>query len=94
VVAAVLLRPVADQLEPANDLPYGEETNDLGSDNANGRPLSVGHAADLSKEILRACVAGLVCDAVKEGGWVAESVHGRLHVCLHCLDGAVWRIRD
>jgi hypothetical protein len=90
VVAAVLLRPVAHQLEPADDLADGEESDDFSSDNANGRPLCVGHAADLGEEVLGCGVAGLGCDAVHERSGLAEGVHGWLHVCLHCLDGAVW----
>lgn len=41
VLAAVLLRPVANQLESADDLADREETNDLSSDDADGRPLCV-----------------------------------------------------
>jgi hypothetical protein len=86
----VLLRPVADQLEPADDLAYGEEANDLGGDDANGRPLCVGHAAQLGEDVLWGGVAGFAGDAVEEGGWLAEGVDGGLHVLLHCLDGAGW----
>lgn len=41
VLAAVLLCPVANQLESADDLADREETNDLRSDDADGRPLCV-----------------------------------------------------
>lgn len=53
MLATVFLRPVADKLEPANNLADGEEANHLSSDDADGCPLGVGHAADLGEQVLR-----------------------------------------
>lgn len=64
----VLLRPVADKLEPADDLANGEETNDLSSYNANGCPLCARHATDLREDVLGIGVAGLAGDAIEEAG--------------------------
>lgn len=89
VLAAVLLRPVADELEPANNLADGEETNNLGSNDTDGCPLCSRHSTDLGEHVLRRRVAGFACDAVEQGRRVAEGVQRRLHVCLHLLDGAV-----
>jgi hypothetical protein len=52
LVVTVLLGPVSDQLESANDLTNGEETNDLSSYDSNGHPLCVRHAAYLSEKVL------------------------------------------
>jgi hypothetical protein len=84
-----LLRPVSDQLEPANDLADGEEANDLGDDDADGRPLGARHAADLRENVLGLHAVGLGRDAVHERAGVAEHVQRGLDVVLHRLNGAV-----
>lgn len=47
----VLLGPVANQLETANDLANGEEANDLGSNYANRVPLCAGDVSDLCDDV-------------------------------------------
>jgi hypothetical protein len=89
VVAVVLLRPVSDQLEPADDLANGEEANDLRRYDANGHPLCVRHAADLGHEVLGCGVGRHALDAVEQGRGLLNGVHRWLHVGLHCLDGSV-----
>lgn len=86
----VLLGPVANKLETADDLANREEANHLGDNYTHRVPLFAGDVPDLCKDVgglLRGAV-GFAGYAVEERGWVAESVQGGLDVVLHRLDGS------
>jgi hypothetical protein len=86
-LSAVALLPVPNELEPANDLANGEETNHLGSDNTGAPVLCARRATDLREE-------GVGVHAVHKRGGVAERVERRLEVALDGLDGTVSCERD
>jgi hypothetical protein len=90
-VVLVLLLPVANKLESANDLANGEETDDLGKNNTHRVPLFAGHVPNLRKDVggLLGGAVGLAGYAVEEGAGVAESVQCGLDVVLHSLNGSV-----
>jgi hypothetical protein len=83
-----LLLPVADKLEAADNLTDGEETENLGRNNASRHPLCAGHAADLREHVVGVGVA----ETADERGRLAERAECRLHVRLHCLDGTEVRL--
>jgi hypothetical protein len=83
-----LLLPVTDKLEAANNLADGEETENLGRNNASRHPLCAGHAADLREHV----VGVGVTEAADERRRLAERAERRLHVRLHCLDGTEVRL--
>jgi hypothetical protein len=83
-----LLLPVADKLEAADNLADGEETENLGRNNASRHPLCAGHAADLREHVVGVGVA----ETADERRRLAERAERRLHVRLHCLDGTEVRL--
>ncbi len=89
-VVLVLLGPVANKLETADNFANGEETNNLSDNYAHRVPLFAGHVPDLCKNVggLLGGAVGLAGHAVEEGAWVAEGVQCGLNVVLHSLDGS------
>lgn len=87
-VVLVLLLPVANKLESANDLADGEETDDLSDNNTHRVPLFAGHVPDLRKDVggLLGGAVGLAGHTVEEGTGVTESVQCGLNVVLHSLN--------
>jgi len=80
LVVRILLGPVADELEPANDLADGEEANNLGGHNTRREPLCAGQVPDLREVVggLLGGTAGLVGGTVHQCGRVLKSVQCRL----------------
>lgn len=86
MLLAVPLLPVANDLEPSNDLANGEEANHLGGDDARAPVLRARCAADLGED-------GVGVERRGERGRVAERINRGLEVALDGLDGAAGCVR-